>query len=320
MLKKVIAPVIALLCGGLVFAETCSTCPKSADARPLKILMVGNSFSIPLVEALPVYGADLGVKMDICSLYIGGCTLKRHVRNLNEPKSKAYFVTSSYASCAKGQEPFAKLLEQKNGGFYAALQEMLAADRWDVVTIQQGSHDSWRAETYEPYGTELIAGIRKFAPQAKIYLHETWSYTPWDSRLAQWGMSAAEMYEKLHLAYRKFATTHNLEIIPVGTAVQLYRSRLPVKYGEKYNKDDVCGTEHFKQKDGKWVPDGDVFHFNPRGHALQSFVWLAKIFKVNVCKGTLNEPPCLAGHPERTKLMRLCAMDAILFNDHWHKD
>jgi len=300
--------VAAVVCCGIVGnAKDDQASPK----KPLKILMIGNSFSAPLVEALPEYGADLGIRMDICSLYIGGCTLDLHVRNLKDEKDKSYFVTSSYASCAKGEEPFAKLLVKRGKGRYAALAEMIAADRWDVVTVQQGSHDSWRAETYEPFGTELLEGIRRLAPQAKVYVHETWSYTPWDSRLGKWGISPAEMYEKLHAAYSSFAARHGLEVIPVGTAVQLYRSRLPVCYGEKYNHDDVCGTDCFKKVDGRWQPDGDVFHFNPRGHVLQSFVWLAKVFDADVRNGTHDEPPCLAGEAERTRLMRQVAMDAV---------
>ena len=34
----------------------------------------------------------------------------------------------------------------------------------------------------------MIAKIHELAPQAKILVQETWSYTPWDKRLKKWGI------------------------------------------------------------------------------------------------------------------------------------
>ena len=58
----------------------CST-SKEQEEHGTKILMIGNSFSICLLKHLPQVAADRGVELDLASLYIGGCSLKRHWEN-----------------------------------------------------------------------------------------------------------------------------------------------------------------------------------------------------------------------------------------------
>ena len=264
-------------------------------AAALKVLTIGNSFSVQMVSAMPPIAQDMGLELDICSLYIGGCTLERHWKNVCNPTNKPYSVT---------RNTFGKSVK----GFKGNIPDMLKADKWDVVTIQQGSHESWRKESYHPYGDQLVAKIRELAPQAKIYVQQTWSYTPWDKRLAKWGINQDTMFGALEAAYADFAQRHGLEQIYTGEAVQRYRKALPVVYTEKTNDDDVCGTSVFEEKDGRWTPKGDVFHFNARGHFLQGLVWTARLFNVDVTKSTYV-PKCLAQQPERAALMRKIATE-----------
>src|SRR5574344_2429429 len=89
-------------------AATCAlafTAAAAADAeaaagqpgvdRPLKVLMIGNSFSVCVLKQMPQIAADLGRKLDLCSLYIGGCSLERHAKNLSSTNA-AYGVTWHY--------------------------------------------------------------------------------------------------------------------------------------------------------------------------------------------------------------------------------
>ena len=184
---------------------------------------------------------------------------------------------------------------------------MLAADKWDVVTVQQASHESWRPESYEPYGTRLLALVAELAPQAKVYVQQTWSYTPWDKRLEKWSLTPDTMYEHIEKAYGAFAKAHGLEQIRMGEAVQLYRRELPVTYTEKSLGGDVCGRDTFAEKDGKWIHTGDAFHLNARGEYLQGLVWTAKLFGADVTKSAYV-PPALTNAPERAVLMRNIAV------------
>lgn len=303
----------------LAAAVSLFTCPAAAapagkDGRvpgPLKVLMIGNSFSICVLREMPKVAADMGQGLDLCSMYIGGCTLERHARNIDAAGKKPYSITWSYTSAKKGSEPFRSVLSTKDGkGFFSNIPEMLSADRWDIVTIQQGSHASWRIATYEPHGTKIINEIRKRAPQARIYVQQTWTYTPWDTRLAKWKIDQNVMFDRLEDAYGKFARSHSLPQIYMGEAVQRYRRELPVVYTEKTNDDDVCGTSKFEkdEKTGRWRPAGDVFHLNKKGEFLQALVWTARIFDVDVTKSRYV-PQYLSKQPGRVALMRRIASD-----------
>lgn len=278
----------------------CST-EKPEEERGTKVLMIGNSFSICLLKHLPQVAADRGVELDLASLYIGGCSLKRHWENVEKDGDEAFkpylFGRNRFGSFTQGK---------------ANVCEALRMEKWDIVTIQQASHESWKPESYHPYGDKLIAKIRELAPQAKIYVQETWSYTPWDKRLAKWGVDQDEMYAKLHAAYGAFAKEKELPVIPFGTAVQEWRRRLPVKYAENSFGGDVVGgggqdeRDHFKRDvSGKWVPNCDVFHLGRRGEYFQALVWARTLFGVDL-KDLKFKPDFVSDSD--AKLMREIAM------------
>ena len=284
----------------LVSAAGCST-SKPEEERGTKVLMIGNSFSICLLQHLPQVAADRGVELDLASLYIGGCSLKRHWENVGKDGDK------EFKPYLFGRNRFGKFTQGK-----ANVCEALRMAKWDIVTIQQASHESWKPETYHPYGDRLIAKIRELAPQAKIVVQETWSYTPWDKRLAKWGIDQNGMYAKLHEAYGTFAKEKGLSVIPFGTAVQEWRRRLPVKYADNSFGGDVVGggrqeeRDHFKRgADGKWVPNCDVFHLGRRGEYFQALVWAHALFGTDLTE--LDYRPDFVSESD-AKLMREIAM------------
>ena len=118
---------------------------------------------------------------------------------------------------------------------------------------------------------------------------------------------------KLHAAYGDFAKQYRFEIIPTGTAVQLWRKELPVRYAEDSFGGDVCGSAKFMkdEKTGKVTHKGDVFHMNASGNHLQALVWTAKLFGVDVSRCTY-EPNGLDG--DKLQLMRKVAMEAVRKN------
>jgi len=265
-------------------------------AKTLKVLTIGNSFSICLLKQLPQCAAAApDCTLDLCSLYIGGCSLERHWNNVVASTNKAfrpYKVNWSYASVAnKADAPVAKAVVDGK----ANIPEMLTADKWDVVTIQQASHLSWQPKSYHPFGDDLVATIRKLAPQAKIMVQQTWSYTPYDGRLKKWGIDPATMHEKLKAAYADFATAYKFEIIPTGDAVQHFRKAMPSPDGIT---GDPCG-----QPKGK-----DKFHLNREGEYLQACVWLGALFGCDVT--TLAYRPAFLPE-DRAVQMRLSAKAAL---------
>ena len=276
---RFLSAVTGFLSAGLLLLSGCATAPDD-DPTTLKVLMIGNSFSICCLSHLPAVAQERGENLDLASLYIGGCSLKKHWENVQKD-GEADFRPYRFDRVVKGR----RIVD----GARLNVCDALRMAKWDIVTIQQASHESWRPETYHPYGDDLIAKIRELVPQAKIVVQETWSYTPWDKRLAKWGIDQNQMYAKLHDAYGAFAKQHGLKVIPFGTAVQEWRKRLPVKYTEKSFGGDVVGggkqdeRDHFKRDaENAWRPNCDVFHLGRRGEYFQALVWARALFDVDL--------------------------------------
>lgn len=249
---------------------------EDSEFRSTRVLMIGNSFSASVMKYAPEVADSLSVDLDITSLYVGGCSFKNHMMNVKrewDEKHKPYQLTRSVRNEAKPSRKV-NLLDVLDGDV-----------KYDVITIQQASHESWDPKTYAPHGDDLVKLIRKHQPKAKIYVQETWSYTPYDSRLAKWGFDQNEMYRRLHAAYVDFAARNGLEIIPMGAAVQLWRERLPVKTEAGSFGGDVVGGRYQKPEDqfkrlsdNTWAINSDPFHLNESGEYLQALVWVTRLF------------------------------------------
>ena len=278
MKKSILSMVLSLLTAGvLCAAETGSASSSAVKSAPknLKVLMIGNSFSICCLKEMPQVAQSMGLGLDLCSLYIGGCSMKRHCENIEKTGDET-FQPYQVGRSVNGK---------RQRGTKGNIPQMLKSDAWDVVTIQQCSHESWIPGSYHPWGDKLVKTIRELAPQAKIVVQETWSYTPWDKRMAKWNLDQNSMYDKLHAAYGAFAKEYAFEVIPMGTAIQRWRRQLPVKYAPDSFGGDVCGSAKFvKDQQGKFVPKGDVFHLNGDGHYLQALVWVASLYQVDTTK------------------------------------
>ena len=315
----------SLVCAAL--AATSALLVSAVQAKQLKVLMIGNSFSICVLREMPACAASAGETLDLASLYIGGCPLDRHWENVEkagDPDFKPYNFSYSYASVKDPKDaPVAKLGKNTN------IPQALVADKWDIVTIQQASGKSPFPDSYEPYAGQLIAKIRELAPQAEIVIQQTWSYTPYDKRLSTWKMTPADMHVALKKAYAQLAERYGLRIIPTGDAVQMYRARLPVDYGTPLDRaqiaalaepalidfhGDVTGRSHWG-KGSKSEKDHekhrlriDAAHLNSEGHYLQALVWQAALFGTDVTK-LAYRPEALS--EEKAVLMRHCAMAAV---------
>lgn len=185
--------------------------------EPLKILTIGNSFAGNVLSDLPQMAKAAGRNVLFFGANPGGCSLERHAgwvkmdeANSEDPAGKPY--PSNFMPGRPDDK------EHKY-----SLREVLQAEKWNIVTIQQVSDLSFKPETYEPYATTLIDTIHKYAPQAKIVVFETWAYRE-DYAGFKDGFDQPKMFEGLTAAYEKLAADHGLQIIPVGYAFQKARA------------------------------------------------------------------------------------------------
>lgn len=208
----------------------------AAQSDTLRVLAIGNSFSVDAVENnLHEIAVADGSVLVIGNMYIGGCSLERHHRNM-----KADADAYSYRKVsADGKRTVREA---------TSLSFALADETWDVVTLQQSSPLSGKLETYEPFLGELYAYVHEAAPSAKIMWHQTWAYSANATHKAfpDYDMSTQKMYEAIVSASRSVCERYGMEIIPSGTAVQNMR-------GTAFRDNVTRDGYHLNQTAGRYI-------------------------------------------------------------------
>ena len=171
-----------------------------------KILSISNSFGVDSTRYL--YGVARGAACDlkVVTLYIGGCSLGRHYRNmLSEERAYELYVNGV------------------NSGFRVSLKEALLSDKWDMVMTQQSSPLSGEEKSYFPYAAELAAYIRKLAPAAELWLQMTWTFDEGHKRFDLTSYATREtMIPAIRVAYTRAAEVMGVDrMIPALDAMNL---------------------------------------------------------------------------------------------------
>jgi len=172
----------------------------------MNILSIGNSFSQDAHRYIYKIAKADGCILNTFNLYIGGCPLSLHYRNMIS-EERAYLLE----------------MNGESTGFNVSLKDALTNRDWDIVTIQQVSHQSPYYETYQPYLDKLVEYIRICVPKAKVAIHQTWAYEQESHRLnVELGYkNHTDMFADIEKAYEKAFKSVNAElIIPSGKLFQ----------------------------------------------------------------------------------------------------
>lgn len=172
----------------------------------MKILSIGNSFSNNSTRYLSNMAKKCGIDVETYNLYIGGCSLYTHYINALEELSLYSFIFN-------GVDTHIKL----------SIKQALIANEYDVVTLQQASHYSFKPETYQPYTDFLFNYVKKYNPHAKIYVHQTWGYKEASQRLFDMEFEThAEMYSAVESAYDVMYKSNDFAgLLPSGKTISL---------------------------------------------------------------------------------------------------
>lgn len=172
----------------------------------MNILSIGNSFSTDAQRYLHRIAKADGIEINTFNLFIGGCSLSHHYRNM-----------------LSGERAYDLEMNGESTGFRVSLEEALLNRDWDIITIQQVSNESPYYDTYQPYLDSIIEFVRKCVPKAKIVMHQTWAYEEGSYRLnTELGYTHhQEMFRDIEKAYSKAAEAINADfIIPSGALFQ----------------------------------------------------------------------------------------------------
>ena len=132
----------------------------------MKVLSIGNSFSEDATRYLYDIAHADGIALETANLYIGGCPLDRHYRNM-----------------LNGTKAYQLQYDGHMTGFFVSMEEALLSRSWDVVTLQQVSSRSFDKASYYPYIQALAERVRTCQPSAKLLLHQTWAYEAGSDKL-----------------------------------------------------------------------------------------------------------------------------------------
>lgn len=171
----------------------------------MKILSIGNSLSQDAQRYLHTLAKQEGVNLRAVNLYIGGCPLRKHYLNMLD--DNAYYDYE---------------FNGEKTGLKVSIRQALVSDDWDYVTLQQGSLVSDKLETYTPYLQALAEYVKKYCPNTKILIHQTWAYKENSPHLLQkMGYSTPEeMFEKVSECYNRAVALIDADgMIPSGAAM-----------------------------------------------------------------------------------------------------
>lgn len=190
----------------------------SASAeRIIRVLALGNSFSRDVVEQnLHELAANEGVTLIIGNMYIGGCTLEKHLKNGKSDKA-AYSYRKIDRDGVRSVTPKQTLVDG------------LSDEKWDYIVIQQQSALAGVYCSYGRYLPELMAFCHEYAPKAKFALQQTWAYEgdATNNQFAFYEYDQMKMYEAIVDATKRIYEEKQYEFVmlfPVGTAIQNART------------------------------------------------------------------------------------------------
>lgn len=290
--RSILTPALAaaVLCALFATGTACrsashsqtGTTPAAPPRTSVRVLTIGNSFSDNATEYLPKLAEAGGKQLVLYKASLGGCSLERH--------AKLARAAQDDPQSAVGR-PYGR-----EGAKYS-LPEALVKNKWDVVTIQQFSGDSFRPATYEPYARELANLVHRLAPQAELMIHQTWAYRE-DSPLFKDGFTQEGMYAGLRGAYDGLGQDLGIRQIPTGDALQNLRHSPGWKFERdpKFDYDhptsgtlpserrSINGGAYWDSKTGKFTVDYN--HCNALGKYLGAAVWYEALFHDDVTRLT----------------------------------
>jgi len=257
--------------------------------KTIRILTIGNSFSDNAITFLEdiARGTDK-VRFKVGRASLGGCSLEKH-RNL-----------ARFTALFPAYGPYQATGVSDDDAKRFTLQELLAQQQWDVVTLQQVSHQSWRLDTFQPYLNELCTLVQEYAPQAEIVLHQTWAYRSDSPYLIENALTQEAMHQAITSNYRHLAREYGFQILPSGPAVHRARQT----EGHRFMAPDplfdydnpmpltLPCQDHSLAAGWGWdietTPDGiprmtlDANHLNTRGCYLAGAVWFSVLSGLDI--------------------------------------
>lgn len=198
---------------------TCSLCGDAYTetvpaTKSLKVLAIGNSFSVDAMEFLWHIAKNSGVETVVLgNLYIGSCSLDKHAGNIQKNAADYKYYKNTAGSWTTRDS--------------TTVEYGLKDEDWDIITVQQASGSSGAGGSYSRLDY-ILEYITENKPEAEIYWHMTWAYQQdsTHSDFSKYGSSQTKMFDAiLKTVNEQVKPKEAIDgIIPAGTALQNLRA------------------------------------------------------------------------------------------------
>ncbi|MBQ2676612.1 MAG: DUF4886 domain-containing protein [Clostridia bacterium] len=184
--------------------------------KSLKILAIGNSFSVDGMQYLWNICKSGGIENVVLgNLYIGGCTLDTHWSNISEEKGAYTYYKNTQGAWLSDND--------------TSVQTAIKDEQWDIITVQQASGSSGKADTYT-HLSDILNFVKANKPKndTKIMWHMTWAYQGDSSHgeFSKYDSNQLTMYKAITDTVKSSVLPQKdiVGVIPSGTAIQNLRS------------------------------------------------------------------------------------------------
>ena len=190
--------------------------PKEIDTKKsLKILAIGNSFSVDAMEYLYQIAKNAGVEEIILgNLHYASCDLTKHYAFSSRDSAEYVYYKNTSGSWSS----------VKN----TKMSTAIADEDWDFVSLQQASGSSGVTATYGRYLEKMIEYVQTNLPNAVLMWHATWAYqqNSTHSAFGNYGKNQKKMYDMIIDCVKTNILTHDCFkiIIPCTTSIQNART------------------------------------------------------------------------------------------------
>ena len=200
----------------------CSSCGnvyEESIPTALKVLAVGNSFSVDAMQHLYLVAKDAGIENVVLgTLYKGGCSLDTHIEYMSGdlPNYETFYISND----STGE----LVAHSKN---VTAKYAITYAD-WDYIVVQQVSNYTGMANKYGNLQPVIDYINANKTSDAEILWHMTWAYQQdtTNSGFANYNKDQMTMYNSIVSVVNDLILTNSdiTGVIPAGTAIQNLRT------------------------------------------------------------------------------------------------
>lgn len=207
------------------------SCEKPQDnddvsAEEYKILFIGNSYTVDATEHLPgmIYAA--GIKnIKLARSYHGGYSIQKYAANYDVPNIAAYH-----------EKPLLlrKWIKKNNNDLTKSLKDIVESDVWDMVVLQEATHNAFAAEWSDEEKKafdKIIGNIRTHQPDKDFKVAFMMTHALPENQYKYniihevFGGSQERMWQAVvDFTQKVMSETECTVMIPMGTAIQNLRS------------------------------------------------------------------------------------------------